>query len=112
MDEPPFRIAQTKYIDSHNRIDVNLVRMQGQIIEFAVNYSTLLEDWHPVYRIDNHHGFVHEQRLWIDKKPRPVSIELPNGDARELIRAIVAHITIEHTRYRQWMMESLQRNSN
>ncbi len=57
-----------------NMLDVVLIwERPGILQKFALNYRTYLrKKWYEVYRVDNYHGFLHEQKFWRDSQPIPI----------------------------------------
>ena len=61
------------YLDENNKLNFTIVKEDAKFKKFAINYSAKIDDrWYAVYRVDNYHGFVHEQRLWISNEPLPL----------------------------------------
>lgn len=61
------------YLDDENKINITIIKEEDKFKKFAINYSAKINDrWHAVYRVDNHHGFIHEQRLWMSNLPIPL----------------------------------------
>ncbi|NQU78704.1 hypothetical protein HQ545_02955 [Candidatus Woesearchaeota archaeon] len=64
----------TKSLTAEDCIDITLYFEENSIIKFALNYRARIKgSWKEVYRVDNFHGFLHEQRFWIS--PKPIRIE-------------------------------------
>ncbi len=37
----------------------------GKLTKFALNYQAYIDGkWYEIYRVDNYHGFLHEQKYW------------------------------------------------
>ncbi len=69
------------YLDEENKLNVTIIKKDSKFIKFAINYSAKIRDeWRAIYRVDNYHGFIHEQRLWVTKKP----IALPEYENKDL----------------------------
>ncbi|MFH1637357.1 MAG: hypothetical protein ABIB71_02955 [Candidatus Woesearchaeota archaeon] len=61
------------HLSQEDVMDVMMLIKGGIIVKFALNYRTLInKKWEVVYRGDNFHGFLHEQRFRISSKPRPL----------------------------------------
>tara|TARA_Y100000310_G_scaffold344551_1_gene457919 strand:+ start:3088 stop:3396 length:309 start_codon:yes stop_codon:yes gene_type:complete len=59
-------------------VDVTIIYQKKKIIKFALNYRAKINgSWHEIYRVDNYHGFLHEQKFWRSKKPIPLQESLP-----------------------------------
>lgn len=66
----------TTVLTSEDVLDVTLEIRKKMISKFALNYRALVgESWKPIYRVDNFHGFLHEQRFWISPEPMPLKDE-------------------------------------
>ena len=60
-------------LDDENRLNITIFKENNRLVKFALNYSAKIDNsWEPIYLVDNFHGFIHEQRLWITKKPIPL----------------------------------------
>ncbi len=60
----------TRRITFEDYLDITLFFKKGKIIKFALNYRALIGNKiQPIYRVDNYHNFLHEQRLWRTKQP-------------------------------------------
>lgn len=55
-------------------LDVTLIwEQRGVLTKFALNYRTYLRGkWYEVYRVDNYHGFLYEQKFWQNCQPIPI----------------------------------------
>ena len=72
------------YLDDKNKLNFTIIKEDGKLKRFAINYSAKIDDkWHAVYRADNYHEFVHEQRLWISNDPIPLP-EYESTDLKEV----------------------------
>ena len=61
-------------LTSKDLLDVTLEIKKKTIFKFALNYRALIgENWKEIYRIDNFHGFLHEQKFW--RSPKPIHLE-------------------------------------
>jgi len=70
----------SKFLTSEDILDITLEIKKKQIVKFALNYRALINNkWEQIYRVDNFHGFLHEQRFWRTKEPIPVEENLPNN---------------------------------
>lgn len=73
---------------------------------FAINYRAFINGrWHEVYRIDNYHGFLHEQRFWQGPKPIPLDTHVPLDI---VINEAVDNITENFRRYRRYYEQKLK----
>ena len=63
----------TKVLTSQDLIDIKLSWINRGLIEFSINYRANIKDkWYEIYRVDNYHGFLHEQKFW--RNPEPICI--------------------------------------
>lgn len=71
-----------KLLTQKDVIDLTIFIKNNQVIKFALNYRAKIKNkWYEVYRVDNYHGFLHEQKLWRSKKPIPLNyVGLNNKD--------------------------------
>jgi len=70
----------SKFLTSEDLVDITLEIKKKKIKKFALNYRALIDNrWEQIYRIDNFHGFLHEQRFWRGKDPIPIEEKLPNS---------------------------------
>jgi hypothetical protein len=70
----------SKFLTSEDMLDITLEIKKKQIKKFALNYRALIKNkWEQIYRVDNFHGFLHEQRFWRTKEPIPIEDSLPNS---------------------------------
>ena len=55
-------------------LDVVLMwEQRGVLTKFALNYRAQIHSkWHEIYRVDNYHGFLHEQKFWRSSRPIPI----------------------------------------
>ncbi len=55
-------------------LDVVLIWQQvGILTKFALNYRAYIHGkWYEIYRVDNYHGFPHEQKFWRSPYPIPI----------------------------------------
>jgi len=68
----------THRLTEEDLVDITLIYEKKQIIKFALNYrGKILGKWYPIYRVDNCHGFLHEQKLWRTKEPIPLNETIP-----------------------------------
>ena len=78
-----------------------------EIKKFALNYRALIDErWHEVYRVDNFHGFLHEQRFWRSPKPTPLE---ENRSLNFVVEHHVNEITINFPRYRKYFEEMMKK---
>ena len=92
--------------DGNNKLNLTIIKEESKFKRFAINYSVKIEGkWHAVYRADNHHGFVHEQRLWIENKPIPLP-EYESMDLKIVFDIFFKKIKENHSRFRKYFEES------
>lgn len=64
----------TTVLTTEDVLDVTLEIRKKLIGKFALNYRALIGDnWEPIYRVDNFHRFLHEQKFW--RSPKPIHLE-------------------------------------
>jgi len=70
----------SKFLTSEDLLDITLEIKKKEIKKFALNYRALINNkWEQIYRVDNFHGFLHEQRFWRGKEPIPIEERLSNN---------------------------------
>jgi len=90
------------YLDSSNKLNITIIKENNQFKRFAINYSARFNGkWHPVYRVDNHHSYLHEQRLWQTKKPIPLP-EYDYLDLKEVFDIFFQKVKQGCLRFRQY----------
>jgi len=99
------QIKFTTVLTPEDLLDVTLHIEKQELIKFALNYRALIRGvWRVVYRVDNFHGFLHEQKFW--RSPKPVRIESKKTLSEE-IKHYRHQIMISYQRYR-WYYEENQ----
>ncbi|HIH37678.1 hypothetical protein J4460_02990 [Candidatus Woesearchaeota archaeon] len=79
-------------------IDVMFIKDNMTLIKFALNYRGFIGDeWHEIYRVDNFHGFLHEQKFWISPEPIPLDCI---GDLMDIMTDYLIVIKENYKRYR------------
>ena len=74
----------TTVLTSEDLIDVKLAWEDKDLQRFAINYRAYIGDeWYEVYRVDNYHGFLHEQKFW--RSPEPIIIKDKDGWSLKMI---------------------------
>ena len=100
------------YLDDKNKINFTIIKEDGKFKRFAINYSAKIDDkWHAVYRVDNYHGFVHEQRLWISNEPIPLP-EYESMDLKDMFDIFFQKVKDGHTRFRKYFEERKKNGGN
>jgi len=93
----------TKVLTPEDWLDITLDIEKKKILRFALNYRALIKNkWEEVYRIDNFHGFLHEQRFWKSPKPIPIKETLP---INQIVEKYVDEITLNFQKYRTYYEE-------
>ncbi len=88
-------------------LDVTINFENHQIIEFALNYRAWIgEQWHEIYRVDNYHGFLHENRMWQDRKAIPIT-DKEGWTMPMIIDYYIDEITANFPRYKRLFEETL-----
>jgi len=77
-------------------LDVVLIWQQvGMLTKFALNYRAYINgEWYEIYRVDNYHGFLHEQKFW--RSPQPIPIMDKEGWSLRLIFQEYHDEIVEH----------------
>ncbi len=93
------------YLDGNNKLNFTIIKEDNKFKKFAINYLAKIDDkWHAVYRVDNYHGFVHEQRLWISNEPIPLP-EYESMDLKEVFDVFFQKVKDGHSRFRKYFEE-------
>lgn len=91
----------TIILTAEDCIDTTLYIEERMIVKFALNYrSSIKGRWKEVYRVDNFHGYLHEQRFWIRPEPIRIGTYLP---LKEFVKEQTTNIRANFRRYRQYM---------
>lgn len=79
------------------------------LYKFALNYRAWLnERWNEVYRVDNYHGFLHEQKYW--RSPEPIPINDKNGwSLKMIIKYYIDEIILNFHKYRNYYEKALKK---
>ncbi len=89
-------------------LDIKLTIQKNQIIGFALNFrSRISEVWYAIYRVDTAHGYLHEQRFWINPEP----IHLPRFEGmsiKYLFNFFIDEIKKNWKRYRNYYEEKMK----
>ena len=93
------------YLDENNKLNFTIIKENAKFKKFAINYSAKIDDkWYEVYRVDNYHGFVHEQRLWISNEPIPLP-EYESMDLKSVFDIFFQKVKEGHSRFRKYFEE-------
>lgn len=88
-------------------LDVTINFENHKITEFALNYRAWInEQWHEIYRVDNYHGFLHENRMWQDRKAIPIK-DKEGWTMSMIVDYYVDEITANFPRYKKMFEEAL-----
>jgi len=94
------------YVDENNKLNFTIIKEGANFKKFAINYSAKIDDkWHAVYRVDNYHEFVHEQRLWISNEPLPLP-EYESMDLKNVFDIFFQKVKEGHSRFRKYFEEN------
>ena len=67
-----------KVLTPEDWLDITLEIKNKKITKFALNYRALIKNkWKQIYRVDNFHGFLHEQKFWRSPKTIPIKNKRP-----------------------------------
>lgn len=99
------QIKFTRTLTSEDYLDITLFYERGKIIKFALNYRAVIKGKiQPIYRVDNYHGFLHEQRLWRTKEPIPLNeAGLPNN---QIVDKYVDEIYMKFYKYKEYYLRA------
>ena len=96
--------------DGNDILDVNLDIEKGVVKRFALNYRTLIKSkWHIIYRVDNYHGYLHEQRFWISKEQIPLEDEERMYTINYVVELYSERIALNYQRYKRYYLEKLDK---
>ncbi|MBU1198687.1 MAG: hypothetical protein KKF46_02225 [Nanoarchaeota archaeon] len=97
-----------KILTPEDRLDITLEIDKKTIIKFALNYRALINNkWKEIYRVDNFHGFLHEQKFWKSPKPIPIKETLP---INQIVEKYVNEITLKFQKYKELYREKNETN--
>jgi len=83
-------------------IDVMFRKDKGSIHKFALNYRAIIEGvWCEIYRVDNYHGFLHEQKFWISPKPIPITNK-ENIPLKDIMTQYLIEIKEKYKQYKSY----------
>ena len=87
------------------RLDFRWVMEKGKVTDFAINVS-LLDDEKlvDVFRVDTKHGYLHEQRFWINPEPIKMPKSLP---LQYIFNFYLEQIKENFERYKQYYLNKL-----
>tara|TARA_Y100000310_G_C20666695_1_gene807922 strand:+ start:1001 stop:1324 length:324 start_codon:yes stop_codon:yes gene_type:complete len=95
-------------LDDKNKINIRIIKEHNKLVKFAINLSSYLNGkWHAVYRVDNYHGFLHEQKLWRTKKPIPLTTH-EYASLSKVIKYYNYLIKQEYKKFREYFDEKLK----
>ena len=92
-------------------IDVRIEVEKGDVLNFAINYRVLINGkWRQVYRIDTAHGYLHEQRYWINIE----SIQLRAKEKlfatrKKLLNHCIDEVKQNYRSYKKLYLDKLER---
>ena len=88
-------------------LDITLYFEKNKIIKFALNYRGIIGNkWYEIYRVDNFHGFLHEQRFWRTKDPIPLE---QGGKSNEtIIEEYTDNIVMNFNKYKEYFKKSMK----
>jgi len=96
--------------EGNDILDVNLDIEKGKVQRFALNYRTLIKGkWHIIYRIDNYHGFLHEQRFWVSEEQMPLEDEERTYTTNYIVELYSEKIALNYLRYKWYYLERLKK---
>lgn len=98
----------TIVLTTKDYLDVTLHMNKKEIILFALNYRSLIKNkWTPIYRVDNYHNFLHEQKLWRTKKPIKLEDTQP---IEKIVTKYAEEIQNNYLKYKKYYHENKKHN--
>ncbi len=99
----------TTVLTSEDLIDVKLAWENNELWRFAINYRANIKDkWHEVYRVDNYHGFLHEQKFW--RSPEPIVIKDKDGWSLKMVfEHYIEEVHYNFQNYRSFFEEAMNK---
>jgi hypothetical protein len=103
------RILADEQLGPEYALNVRLVLGERrEVITFALNLGAYIAGrWRAVYRVDNYHGFLHEQRLWLTRRPFPLQ-GYDGWSARELFAHFRTFIVENASRFKAYQEAALR----
>lgn len=91
------------------RLEIKWTKKGKDLVEFSINFTIEFESKRiPVYRVDNHHGYLHEQKLWRDERPIPI-YGFENWSAKAVFDHFFEECKLNCLKFKKFMIEKLQR---
>jgi hypothetical protein len=85
---------------------------KNRIVKFALNYRTFINGkWREIYRVDNYHGFLHEQKFWISPEPIPIKNK-ENIPLNEILTEYSIIIKEHYEKYRSYYINAKRSDKN
>jgi hypothetical protein len=99
----------TQDLTEEDRLDVTLTKKDKVLYRFALNYRAYInEDWKEIYRVDNYHKFLHEQKFW--RGPEPIPIKDKNDwSLRMIIKYYIEKICLNFPKYKRYYKKALRK---
>ncbi len=99
----------TRDLTEQDRLDITLMKEDKVLCKFALNYRAWFDNqWSEVYRVDNYHDFLHEQKFW--RSPEPVPIEdKESWPLRMVIKHYIEEICLNFQKYRKYYEKALKK---
>ena len=67
------KVKYPRKITKDDYLDITIFHDKEKIFKFSLNYwSKIKGKFVPIYRVENYHGYLHEQRFWRANKPIPL----------------------------------------
>lgn len=101
----------TRDLSEQDRLDITLMwETRGILTKFALNYRAFIDGrWYEVYRVDNYHGFLHENIMWQDRKAVPIN-DKDGWTMKMVFDRYVDEIVSNFQRYREYYEEALRKD--
>jgi hypothetical protein len=99
----------TRILSPNDLLDVTLEYERGTIFKFALNYRAIIKGrLREIYRVDNFHGFLHEQRFW--RSPNPIRLrDEEHLPLKAVLDKYVLQIFQNYHNYKRYFRESMRK---
>jgi len=88
-------------LTNNDWIDVTLFINDNTLVKFALNYRAFIDEkWVEVYRVDNYHNYLHEQKFWRSRRPVLIHDDRPLD---VIFTEYLLMIKSEYLRFRRYM---------
>ncbi|MBR9683574.1 hypothetical protein GOV03_03470 [Candidatus Woesearchaeota archaeon] len=99
----------TRDLTEKDRLDVTLTKKDKVLYRFALNYRAYInENWKEIYRVDNYHKFLHEQKFWRSPETIPIQ-DKKDWPLRMTIKHYIEKICLNFPKYRRYYEKALRK---